>query len=237
MDISLEDHARIAAAVAKAEAGTSGEIRCVLGEGGQGAAMPLAVAAAASLVAPAIALLLGLDPEALAGVFGHWSVGHLAAADARVASTLSVYIALQTVIFAVVFGLLSLAPLRRALTPKAVARARVHEAALAQFAGLGLADTRDRTGVLIYASLDDHRAEVLADEGIYAKAPHAVWDEVVALLVDGLRRDAPADGFAAAVEKTGEILSQYLPPRADDRNELPDGLVRTGGRKPRSKGD
>ena len=147
---------------------------------------------------------------------------------------LSVYIALQTAIFALVFGLLSLTSLRRALTPKAVIKARVHDAALAQFAALGLADTRDRTGILIYASLDDHRAEVLADEGIYAKAPHAVWDEVVALLVEGLRRDAPADGFAAAVEKTGEILSQYLPPRPDDRNELPDGLVRTGKRRNKS---
>jgi putative membrane protein len=236
MDITPQDHARIAAAVAQAEAGTSGEIRCVLSEGGQGPALALAVAAAASLVAPAIALLLGLDPEALAGVFGHWSVGHLAAADARVASTLSVYIALQTVIFALVFGLMSFAPLRRALTPRAVVKARVHEAALAQFAALGLADTRDRTGILIYASLDDHHAEVLADEGIYAKAPHAVWDEVIALLVDGLRRGAPADGFAAAAQKTGEILSEYLPPRADDRNELPNRLVRTGARKPRTKG-
>lgn len=236
MNISPEDHARISEAVAAAEGGTSGEIRCVLAQRtDDNGASALVIAAAAALVAPPVALMLGLDPEALAGLFGQWSVGHLAAAEARIASTLTVYVALQAVIFALVFGLASIRALRRALTPASMVKSRVHRAALDQFEAQGLALTRDRTGILLFASLGDHRAEVLADDGIYAKAPHAVWDEVVGLLVDGLRRDAPADGFVAAVTRTGEVLSQHLPPRADDRNELPDGLVEARPRSARRR--
>jgi putative membrane protein len=232
MQITQQDHERIAEAVAKAERHTSGEIRCVFSPytdvGGQAAAL---VAAAASLIAPPVLLLAGLDPEALAAQFGAWSVGHLAAAEARIASTLTVYIALQTAIFALVYGLASWRPVRRMLTPKAVKRARAHAAALDHFQALGLPYTRDRTGILLYASDEDHYAEVLADEGIYAKAPKQVWDEVVALLVDGLRRDAPADGFVAAVERTGDILQACLPPRTDDRDELPNLLVEAKPRR------
>ena len=115
----------------------------------------------------------------------------------------------------------------RVLTPPAWRKAWTHRAAVEQFEALGLTRTRDATGVLLYVDLARHRAEVLADSGIYAKAPAQVWDEVVGLLLDGVKRGAVADGFAAAATRTGEILSAYLPPRGDDSNELDDGLVLT----------
>ncbi len=234
MRISDEDSTRISAAVTDAERHTSGEIRCVLApttdEPGAGAAL---WAAAAALIGTPVSLLAGLDPEILAGWFGVWNIGHLAAADARIASTLTVYVALQTAIFAIIYGLFSWPALRSALTPASVKKARAHAAALDQFDALGLAYTRDRTGVLLFVSAADHHAEVLADKGIYEKAPPEVWDEVVALLVEGLKRGAAADGFVAAVRRTGEILSARLPARPDDRNELPNSLVqpRPGKRK------
>ena len=72
--------------------------------------------------------------------------------------------------------------------------------------------------------------EVIADEGVYQAAPNTVWDEVVADLVAGLKRDAIADGFIAAVARAGQILSTHVPPRPDDRNELSDGLTILPGR-------
>ena len=33
------------------------------------------------------------------------------------------------------------------------------------------------------------------------------------------------DGFAAAVGLCGEVLARHFPPRADNRNELPDHLI------------
>lgn len=226
MQITENDRTRIAEAVSAAEKHTSGEIRCVYAPYtdavGQG---PALIAAAFSLIGPPLLLLAGFDPEMLAARFGAWSVGHLAAAQARIASTLTVYILLQTVIFAVAYGLAAWRPVRRLFTPASVRKARAHAAALLQFETLGLAYTRDKTGILLFVSDEDHHAEVLADGGIYAKAPHEVWDEVVSLLIEGLKRDAPGDGFVAAVERSGQILAACLPPRTDDRNELPNALV------------
>ena len=48
---------------------------------------------------------------------------------------------------------------------------------------------------------------------------------MVERLIAGLKRGAPAEGFVAAVERTGEILAACLPPRADDADELPNDLV------------
>lgn len=147
--------------------------------------------------------------------------------DPAPADHLQLYILAQAAVFAVAV-LIGASPLGRWLTPGPVKAWLVRRAALAQFEALGLTHTRDRTGVLIYASIALRRAQVLADSGIYEKAPGQAWDEVVGLLVQGLARAAPADGFVAAVEKTGEILAAHLPPRADDRNELPDGVVEAG---------
>jgi putative membrane protein len=226
MKITPEDHARIAEAVAAAEAGTSGEIRCVLASQSSDHLRSATVwAAGSALLLPAAALLLGFRPEALTRLFGGWTIAHLAARDAQIVTALTTYIGLQTAVFIVAFLLASWPALRRLLTPRAVKARRVHAATLEQFVSLGLHRTRDRTGVLLYASLAEHRAEVFADDGIYAKAPPEVWNEVVDLLVAGLRRGSPADGFVAAVERTGQILAACLPPRGDDANELPDALT------------
>lgn len=220
------DHERIAAAVAAAEATTSGEIYCVLAPAvSDYRETPLAWAAGAALLLPALALLLGFEPQMLGRLFGGWEVGHAAATDRTVFSALATYVGLQAVVFVVAALVVSIPPVRRALTPRSLKAERVHRAAMEQFLAKGLHMTRERTGVLLFASLAEHRAEVVADEGIYAVAPHEVWDEVVALLVAGLKRKDVAGGFEAAVKRSGEILARYVPPRADNPNELPDRLV------------
>ncbi|MES2035244.1 MAG: TPM domain-containing protein [Pseudomonadota bacterium] len=221
-----QDHDRIAAAVAAAEANTSGEIYCVMAPAvSEYRETPLAWAAAAALLLPALALLLGFEPQMLSRLFGGWEVGHAAATDHTIFTALAIYVGLQAAVFVIAVLVVSIPPVRRALTPRSLKAERVHRAAMEQFLSKGLQNTRERTGVLLFASLAEHRAEVVADEGIYAVAPHAVWDEVVALLIAGLKRKDPAGGFEAAVKRSGEILAQYVPPRADNPNELPDRLV------------
>ena len=139
---------------------------------------------------------------------------------------LAVYVGAQAIVFAVVM-LVGGTPLGRMLTPSAWRKAWVHRAAVTQFEALGLTRTRDATGVLLYVTLAHHRAEVLADSGIHAKAPTQVWDEVVGLLLDGVKRGDAAGGFVNAATRTGEILSAHLPPRSDDANELSDSVFLT----------
>lgn len=224
--LSQADQDRIAQAVAQAETTTAGEIYCVLApEVGDDRAVPLIWATGAALLLPALALLAGFRPEMLSRLFGGWSIGHAAAQDVAILSALLTYIGLQAAIFAVVAALVSIPAVRRALIPPAVKKARVRQAALDYFMAKDLHLTRERTGVLIFAALAEHRVEVIADDGVHAAAPSGVWDEVVADLVAGLKRGAIADGFVAAVARAGAILAAHAPPRPDDRNELPDGLT------------
>lgn len=221
-----QDQARISDAVAAAEQTTAGEIFCVLApEVSDYREIPLVWAAALALILPAALLLAGLRPDMLTQLLGSWSVGHASATDAAILSALSIYIGLQAAIFVLAALIVSFPPIRRALTPGALKTAAVKRAAMDQFMSHGLHLTRDRTGVLIFAALAEHRVEVIADEGIYKAAPNAVWDEVVADLTAGLKRGKIADGFVAAVNRVGGILSAHVPVRGGDTNELPDGLT------------
>lgn len=225
VEITSADHERIAEAIARAEMTTAGEIYCIVAdEVSDYRETPIAWAAGASLVAPALALLLGFRPEALTRLFGGWEIAHAAASDATVLSALTTYILLQAVVFIVVAVLVSIPAVRRALTPGAVKAERVHDAAMQQFIAKGMHLTAGRTGVLLFVALADHRAEVIADEGIYAAAPHQVWDEVVALLIGGIKRGAVGDGFVAAIERTGQILAEHVPSDGTNPNERPDEL-------------
>lgn len=226
LTVTQADQDRIAQAVAQAEKTTAGEIYCVLApEVGDDRHTPLIWAAGAALLLPALALLAGFRPEMLTRLFGGWSVGHAAAQDVAILSALLTYVGLQAAIFGAVAALVSIPAVRRALIPAAVKKARVRQAALDYFLAKDLHLTQGRTGVLIFAALAEHRVEVIADEGVHAAAPSTVWDEVVADLVAGLKRGAIADGFVAAIARTGAILAAHVPPRPGDVNELPDGLT------------
>lgn len=223
--LTPDDAARIGAAVAAAERGTSGEIRCVLADDRDPGRAAL-TAGWVALALPAVALLFGFQPQALFDLTVGWRAAHGESAETAAGAALQAYVAVQAAVLLLALAI-ALSPIPRWLTPAAWRKAAVDRAAAAQFEALGLANTRERTGVLLYVSLAHRRAEVLADQGIYAKAPHQAWDEVIGLLTAPLRRGEAADGFVAAVTRVGEILAAYLPPRADDSNELSDAPVTT----------
>jgi len=101
----------------------------------------------------------------------------------------------------------------------------VRERARQQFAARNLSATRERTGVLIFVSLEEHMAEIIADEGIASRVSPEVWDRAMAALVDGMRRGDPGTGFAQAVRLCGEVLAAHFPVRDDNPDELPNALV------------
>ncbi len=103
-------------------------------------------------------------------------------------------------------------------------RARAEQA----FFEHGLHQTRDGTGVLVFASLLEHRAVVIGDRGIHERIGDAGWQEALDALVSGLKRGAPAEGFEAAIDRVGARLAEHFP-RGDGQpvpNELPDTLNR-----------
>jgi putative membrane protein len=84
-------------------------------------------------------------------------------------------------------------------------------------------DTRDRTGILVFLSLFERRAVILADAGINRSVPEDTWQVVVDELVAGIRAGRAAAAMRQAVTHCGRILVEHeVVLRPDDTDELPD---------------
>lgn len=116
-------------------------------------------------------------------------------------------------------------PLRLALVPRPVKHARVRTRAVTCFKIGAERRTTGRTGILIYLSEAEHRAEIVADEAIASQVPAEVWGEAMAAMVGHLKQGRMADGLIAAISKVGAVLAAHIPRTSDDVNELPDRMI------------
>ena len=220
MVISGEDHARVTAAVEAAEAGTAGEIVTAVAarsDAYHDAALHWAVVA--MLAVPAV---LALRPGWAERLYAPFSGGWTAA---PAGAPFLIVLVLSTLVFLLVRLLLASMPLRMALTPGATKTRRVRRQALALFRVGAERRTRGRTGVLIYLSIAERRAEIVADAAIHARVAEDVWGAAMAALLTKVRAGRPADGLIAAVAEVGTVLAEHFPRAEDDVNELPDRLV------------
>lgn len=224
--LTNEVHDRIAAAIATAEARTSGEIFCVLARRVSSYHdVSLAWAAAAALILPLGLIPLGFEAGWIPGMADSWEAAHLASREISAGQALGAYAVIQAVLFLAVYLITRLPSVTRWLTPRAVRRSRVRDAALQQFLAHGLHVTEARTGVLIFAALSDHQVEIVADQGIHARVEPAIWGDAAEALSQGLKRDDPAAGFEAAVGLCGAVLAKHFPPHPGNPNEVADRLV------------
>ena len=201
--ISDNDRTRIADAIRAAEAQTSGEIFCVLAQRSSlYALVPVAWAAALALIVPLPFIYLTTWPA-------------------------SVIYVLQLIAFVGAAILLARPSLRYRVVPKRVRHERAHSTAMRQFWAQRLHKTQERTGVLIFVSLAERYAEIIADAGINEKVTPEVWNSAMAALTESIREGRIADGFVAAIAQCGAVLAEHfpLPPGSVNLDELPDKLV------------
>ncbi len=109
--------------------------------------------------------------------------------------------------------------------PRRLKYRQAHANAVKQFLARNVHLTTARTGVLLFVSLAERYAEVVADAGINQKVSQETWDGVVLQLVEGARESRLADGFVTAIGTVGALLSEHFPVSEDDINELDDHLV------------
>jgi len=199
MHFTPEDHEAVSAAIREAEKKTSGQIVCVL-----------AHSSSDYLHIPILwaSVLAMLTPWPLIN-FTQWSVQRI--------------FLVQLVVFIGAGLVFSIMPLRLALVPRAVKRARAHRAALEQFVVRGITHTKNRNGVLVFVSLAERYARIIADEGIAAKVHNADWQAAIDALTGHLRNGRIAEGFAAAIERCGAVLQAHAPPDGSP-SELPNRL-------------
>ncbi|HEX4198605.1 MAG TPA: TPM domain-containing protein [Caulobacteraceae bacterium] len=209
---SPADHDRLHAAIARAEAATTGEIFCIVaGESAAYREVPLAWAAIVALLGPLLALTFGLRPAMLlAPLQGGWTAGQAGALEAATLAAVVGYAGLQVILFLATLGLVSIPPVRRLLTPGFVKKAHVHARALEQFAHRRHVG-RAPTGVLIYASSAERCIEIVADEDIHEKVGEVFWDSAIKAATAKIRSGDPAGGLIAAIDLCGKALADNFP--------------------------
>ena len=219
--MSEADHDKVSAAITKAEATTAGEIVAV--------ATPISdayhdVALHWALV-PLFAVLAwaAWRPTALAWWYnflvGGWDNDPT---QSQLLTLLMVFAALK---FTVALLILKWMPLRLLLTPATTKHRRVRRRAVTIFQAAASGRTTGRTGILIYLSLAERRAEIIADEAILKVTDDHTWGEAMTELLANVKEGRIGDGIAAAVERVGVVLSEHFPRSADDSNEIPDKLI------------
>jgi len=217
-----DEHDRVSAAVQAAEAGTSGEIVTIIADRSDAYHdVGLHYAVLAMLLVPLnFALWPQLTDWLIAFVADGWS--------ARPRHDPMLYLllfAVMTAVFLLIRYTLAWMPLRLAMTPKATRRRRVRRRAIELFRVGTESRTSGRTGILIYLSLGEHMAEIVADEAIHSVVPNEAWGDAMAAMIVHVKDGRIADGMIAAIDQVGKILSANLPRDVLDTNELPDRLI------------
>ena len=220
LSMSAEDHARVSAAIAAAEAKSDGEIIAITTEQSDAyhdVGLHWAVLAMVAVLAYFAAL-----PGQLEGWHDRLQ-GWSAEPGLRELLTLLLFFALLK--FLVVLFILRWRPLRMLLTPGATKTRRVRRRAVMLFKTGAERRTVGRTGILIYLSMAEHRAEIVADEAITSVTTPETWGEAMAELLADVKQGKPADGIIAAIGIIGEVLAQHFPKSGEDTNEIPDKLI------------
>jgi putative membrane protein len=199
--VSEADQRRIADAIAQAERTTSGEIVAMIApESSSYLHVPFLWAALVALAVPWPFVF-----------WTWWPIQHI-------------YL-VQLAVFAALVVILMHPPLRPALVPRSVKHARAHRRALEHFLAQNLHTSVGRTGVLIFVSVAERFAEVLADAAIHQKVPESAWQTIVDDLTDSIGKGQAGDGFVRAIAAVGEHLARHFPPDTQAAHTLSNHLI------------
>jgi putative membrane protein len=204
--LSPDQVAKITAAVQKAELKTMGEL------------VPMIVKRSSAighvpyscyLVLLSCSLMVFLSWEPQWALAYHWQI----------------LVALILLSFGLGTVLARLTVVQRWFVPEADEEAQVWQRAQTEWALQKVQKTESRTGILIFVSVMERKAVVLADEGIARHYKPETWQEIVTLLTRHLHRGEWVQGFEKAIERCGEILSVQMPAQSRNPNEIHDELI------------
>lgn len=221
LKMTAADHKIVSDAVAAAEAHSAGEIVTIVtprSDSYRDVAL-IWSALVAFLALAALELGSGFYLPLVEHLLGLWAF------EWTPRAVLGLALSTATLKFLGMYLLMRLTPLGLWLTPRRVRNARVRERALTCFRVGAESRTSGRTGVLVYVSLDEHHAEIIADAAIASKVAPETWGHAMKAMLDPLRAGQIAQGMAAAVAEVGTVLAQHFPRSDDDTNELPDRLI------------
>jgi len=208
------DNMSISKAIGQAESKTSGEIAvAVINESYDYAIYETVFAIFGGLLYFIIMMFFVNDIQLkLQSMFWDYTVNYLL-----------IFYGFSTFVFiAILYFLANISALDRLIVPRRIMNKKVKERALRHFMESGVYNTRDRTGILIFISLLEHRVELLADAGIAEKISREKWNDIVNDIILGIRSGQLTEHLNIAIEECGKLLKEFFPIKEDDTNELPD---------------
>lgn len=219
--LTAADHERVSAAVALAEGQSAGEIVTIVTERSDGYAdIALAWAGFVALTAlTAFSVFTDFYLDLYDRLLGDWGREWTHQGIATLAASIAILKFIAMVLLQI------WPPLKWLLIPRFIKAGRARARAITCFRIGAERRTHGRTGILIYVSLREHHAEILADAAIAGKVSPEVWGEAMSALLNGIRAGDLASGLTGAIGKVGAVLAEHFPRAADDQNELPDRVI------------
>ncbi len=220
--LSEADHKLVTEAVGEAEKSTDGEIVTIvtdLSDKYHDAGLHWAIGMT-FLFLSTLAIFPAFYQSIITGLFGGWEQDFTTAGE-----MMAILFIASVTLFLIMRYLFAWMPLRLLVTPKATKQRRVRRRAIDFFKVGAERRTVGLTGILIYVSLKEHRAEIVADAAISEKVSPEVWGDAMVALIDEIRAGQPGKGMAAAVQHVGVVLQEHFPKTDKNPNELPDRLI------------
>jgi putative membrane protein len=219
--ISEADHVLVTNAVSKMEENTDGEIvTIVTDQSDHYNDIAIGWATIASFFALSIiAAIPNFYMDLLGTLTGGWEHQY------SPTEYLAVIFAVLLLIWIGAWLLMRWIPLRMFLTPKHIKERRVRDRAIRLFKVGTESRTHRHTGILIFLSMREHRAEIVADAAIANKVQPEIWGDAMLAMIAHVRAGRPGEGMVAAVEQVGAVLAEHFPHTDDNPNELPDRLI------------
>lgn len=199
--IDTAARARISAAITSAEARTTGEIVAVVApESASHLSVPVMVAALLALLVP-------------------WPFIHFTWMKVQ-----TIYL-IQLAVFVGLLAALLPRPIRFRLVPKAILKTRAHRRAVEQFLSHNLSSTEGRTGVLIFVSIAERYAEIIADDGLHGRVAKPEWQAIVDAMTARIGAGEPEAALIEAIASVGRLLTTHAPGDGSQGKKLPDHLI------------
>ena len=109
----------------------------------------------------------------------------------------------------------------------------VHKAAEKAFTRLGMTQTTERNGVLLFVVPARRKFVVLGDNAIHERVGQQFWHRIVEVVTEKFRKGDFTGGLIRGIEEIGEQLSTHFPyDAATDVDELPDDVDFGGKSEP-----
>ncbi len=132
---------------------------------------------------------------------------------------------IQVVTFVITYLLFSIDKIQQILIPKKILHKQASAKAHESFMTLGLDQTTNHQGVMIFVSIFEHFVEIIVDSGVNNKLSNHIWQDIIDDFITDVKNEDFEKGYIKAIKAIEKILKVEFPIHDNDKNELSNRLI------------